>query len=435
MSSSPVTRWLRERNPFTLLGAGLAAGAVGAEFARNFIPNEKKISHPIELPYGVGDPQFERSLGQLLGPPLVDGNQVTPLRNGDEIFPAMLAAIGRARHSITLESFIYWSGHIAEKFSRALADRARDGVRVHVLLDGLGCNCINSPLVKEMLAAGVEVEIYNIVEFYDLDRINNRTHRKIMVVDGLVGFTGGVGIADEWTGHTQSPDHWRDDHYQVEGPVVAQIQSAFMDNWMKMAAEVLHGDGYFPPLPAVGPLRCHMFKSAPHEGSDSLRLMFLFTIAAARETIHLSNSYFMPDDLTLETMVQALRRGVRIEIITPGRYIDKKFFREAGYTRWGTLLAAGAKFYEFQPTMFHTKLLVVDRQWTSVGSANFDNRSMRLNDEANLNVLDKTFGAAQVAQFEADRSRSRRITFAEWRARTPARKLLDDALALGRSQM
>ena len=193
-----LIRELRRFHPLTLLGVGAAAGALGTLFARNFIPNEKKISHRIELPYGVGDPQFERSLGQLLGPPLIDGNRVRALQNGDEIFPAMLAAIAGARYSVTLESFIYWQGHVAERFSRALADRAHDGVKVHVLLDGLGCNCVNSPLVRELRAAGVEVEIYNVVEFYDLDRINNRTHRKLMVVDGRIGFTGGVGIADEW---------------------------------------------------------------------------------------------------------------------------------------------------------------------------------------------------------------------------------------------
>ena len=430
-----LIRRLRQFHPLTLLGAGAAAGAVGTLFARNFIPNEKKISHRIELPYGIRDPQFDRSLGQLLGPPLVDGNRVRALQNGDEIFPAMLRAIEGAQHSVTLESFIYWQGHVAEQFSRALSDRARDGVHVHVLLDGLGCNCIRSVLVRQMLAAGVEVEIYNVIEPLDLDRINNRTHRKLMVVDGRIGFTGGVGIADEWSGHAQSPNHWRDGHYQVEGPVVAQMQSAFMDNWMKMAAVVLHGDAYFPPLAPAGDLRCHLFKSAPHEGSDSLRLMFLFSIAAARETIHLANAYFMPDDLTLQTMIEALRRGVRIEILMPGPHIDKRFFREASYTRWGGLLAAGARFYEYQPTMFHTKLMVVDGAWTSVGSANFDNRSMRLNDEANLNVLDARFGAEQVAVFEADKARSREITLAEWQGRSRPRKLIDDAVALLRSQM
>ena len=430
-----LIRKLRQLHPLTLLGAGTVVGALGTLFARNFIPNERKISHRIELPYGVGDPQFDRSLGQLLGPPLIDGNRVRALQNGDEIFPAMIAAIESARYSITLESFIYWQGHVAEQFSRALADRARDGVHVHVLLDGLGCNCIKSPLVKQMLAAGVEVEIYNIVEFYDLDRINNRTHRKLLVVDGRIGFTGGVGIADEWSGHAQDPDHWRDGHYQVEGPVVAQMQSAFMDNWMKMAAVVLHGDAYFPSLAPVGDLRCHLFKSAPHEGSDSLRLMYLFSIAAARKSVHIANAYFLPDDLTLQTMIEALRRGVTIDILVPGPHIDKRFFREASYTRWGGLLAAGARFYEYQPTMFHTKLMIIDGMWTSVGSANFDNRSFRLNDEANLNVLDARFGAEQMAVFERDRAEAREVTFVEWRGRSGPRKFLDDALALGRSQM
>ncbi len=430
-----LIRRLREFHPLVLLGAGAAAGAVGTLFARNFIPNEKKISHKIELPYGVGDPAFERSLGQLLGPPLVDGNRVRALQNGDKIFPAMLAAIAGARRSVTLESFIYWQGHVAETFSQALCDRARAGVRVHVLLDGLGCNCIRGALIRQMRAAGVEIQIYNVVEFYDLDRINNRTHRKLLVVDGRIGFTGGVGIADNWSGHAQSRQHWRDMHFQVEGPVVAQMQSAFADNWMKMAAAVIHGDDYFPALDAVGTQRCHLFKSAPHEGSDSLRLMFLFSIAAARRTIHLANAYFLPDDLTVQTMVEALERGVKIDIMVPGAHIDKGYVRDASYARWGSLLEAGARFYEYAPTMMHSKLMVIDGQWTSVGSANFDNRSFRLNDEANLNVHDAAFGAEQVAVFEADKRRAREVTLAEWRDRSRPQKLLDGAAALLRSQL
>ncbi len=430
-----LIRRLRKFHPLTLLGAGAAAGAVGALFARNFIPNEKKISHKIELPYGVGDPQFDRSLGQLLGPPLVDGNQVRALQNGDEIFPAMIAAIREAKHSVTLESFIYWHGEIAEQFSQALCERARDGVHVHVLLDGLGCNCIRGELVRNMQAAGVEVQIYNIVEFYDLDRINNRTHRKLMVVDGRIGFTGGVGIADEWNGHAQSPAHWRDMHFQVEGPVVAQMQSAFMDNWMKMAAVVLHGDAYFPPLAPVGTQRGHLFKSAPHEGSDSLRLMFLFSIAAARESIRIANAYFMPDDLTIQTMIEALERGVKIDLLMPGDHIDKQYVRDASRARWGGLFAAGARFYEYDSTMYHAKLMIIDGRWTSMGSANFDNRSFRLNDEANLNILDERFGAEQVAVFEADKARCDEVTFAEWRGRSRMQKIIDGAASLLRSQM
>ncbi len=430
-----LLRRLRRFHPLTLLGAGAAAGTVGTLLARNFIPNEKKISHRIELPYGVGDAQFDRSLGQLLGPPLLDGNRVQALQNGDEIFPAMLSAIAGAQHSVTLESFIYWQGHVAEQFSDALCERARAGVRVHVLLDGLGCNCLKGELIRQMRRAGVEVQIYNIVELHDIDRLNNRTHRKLLVVDGKIGFTGGVGIADEWSGHAQSPQHWRDMHFQVEGPAVAQMQSAFVDNWMKMAAAVLHGDDYFPQLTPVGPLRAHLFKSAPHEGSDSLRLVFLFSIAAARKSVLIANAYFMPDDLTIQTMIEALGRGVKIEILMPGPHIDKQYVRDASRARWGGLFAAGARFYEYQPTMYHAKLMVIDGMWTSVGSANFDNRSFRLNDEANLNVLDARFGAEQEAVFAADKARSREITFAEWRGRSRPQKIIDRAAALLRSQM
>ncbi len=428
-------RFLREFHPLTLFGAGVAAGSAGTLFARNFIPYERKIGHEIHLDYGPSDPRFERSLGQLLGPGFLGGNRVTPLHNGDEIFPPMLEAIDSARFSITLESFIYWDGRIAGDFSRRLSARARAGIKVHVSLDGAGCDCINSPLVREMRDSGCEVEIYNILEILDLDRLNNRTHRKLLVVDGKVGFIGGVGIADVWGGNAQSPDHWRDSHYKVEGPVVAQLQSAFTDNWMEMAAAVLHGDDYFPELEVAGPHRCQVFKSAPHEGSDSARLMFLFSIAAARRTIHLANSYFIPDDLTQHTLVEACERGVDVKIMVPGPHIDKQFVRDASRTRWGPLLRAGARFFEYEPTMFHCKLMIIDSEWVSVGSCNFDNRSFRLNDEANINILDATFGLEQVATFCADLEECREITLAEWEARSPVQKLIDATFALGRSQM
>jgi cardiolipin synthase len=426
---------LRRLHPYTLLGGGAAAGAVGVLLARNFIPNEKKISHEIDLDYGVTDPRFERSLGQLLGPAIVGGNQVRALQNGVEIFPAMLAAIANAQHSVTLESFIYWEGQIAADFSEVLCARAHAGVKVHVLLDGLGCNCLRGDLIRRMREAGVEIEIYNIVELYDIDRLNNRTHRKLLIVDGRIGFTGGVGIADNWQGRGDSLHHWRDSHYRVEGPVVAQMQSAFVDNWMKTRATVLHGDDYFPALAAAGPHRCQMFKSAPHEGSDSARLMFLFSIAAARRSICLENAYFVPDDLTARTLVEASQRGVQVEILVPGPRIDKQFVRDASRSRWGSLLQAGVRFFEFQPTMLHCKLLIVDGAWVSVGSANFDNRSFRLNDEANLNVLDENFGREQMEVFAADKQRSREITYAEWQGRSRVQKFVDAAAALLRSQM
>jgi cardiolipin synthase len=237
------------------------------------------------------------------------------------------------------------------------------------------------------------------------------------VVDGRIGFTGGVGIAPEWTGDAQDPAHWRDSHYQVEGPVVAQMQAVFMDNWIKVSGDVLHGERYFPPLPPVGTGRAQMFSSSPSGGSESMHLMYLLSIAAATKTIDLSSAYFVPDDLTVGALVAALQRGVRVRIVTPGPIIDSQTVRRASRAAWGPLLEAGAQISEYQPTMYHCKVFLVDGLLVSVGSTNFDNRSFRLNDEANLNIYDEAFAAAQTVQFEADLAQSKRLSYEGWKDR------------------
>jgi cardiolipin synthase A/B len=402
---------------------------------RNFASGEAKIEHRIAPLFGVADGQFARSIGHLLGPPIVTGNRVTALHNGDEIFPAMLAAIRGARRTITFETYIYWRGEIAREFSDALAERARAGVKVHVLLDWLGSKKMDEALIERMQAAEVEVERYHPLRWFNLDRVNNRTHRKLLVVDGRIGFTGGVGIADEWSGRGDAPGHWRDSHYQIEGPVVADVQAAFMDNWLKTRSVVLHGEDYFPPLAPVGPIAAQMFKSSPREGSESVRLMYLLAIASARESIQIANPYFVPDDLALETLIAARQRGVEIELVLMGRETDTEFTRKASRSRWGRLLAAGVEIYEFLPTLYHNKLMVVDGLLVSVGSTNFDNRSFRLNDEANLNVLDAAFAAEQIRQFDRDKARSRRITHEAWRRRPRMERALEHAAGLFRSQL
>jgi cardiolipin synthase len=255
--------------------------------------------------------------------------------------------------------------------------------------------------------------------------MNNRTHRKLLVVDGRVGFTGGVGIAPEWTGRAQDADHWRDSHYKVEGPVVAQMQAVFMDNWVKVSGDVLHGERYFPPLAAVGGGRAQVFSSSPSGGSESMHLMYLLSIAAATKTIDLSSAYFVPDDLTVGALVAAMQRGVRLRIITPGPIIDSQTVRRASRVGWGPLLEAGAEISEYQPTMFHCKVFMVDGLLVSVGSTNFDNRSFRLNDEANLNIYDEAFAAAETVQFEADLAQSKRITLEAWKSRPLHEKAME----------
>jgi len=396
---------------------------------------EKKIEQKLDRLYSIDDPQFRRSMGVLLGPPLLEGNKVEVLLNGDQIFPAMLDSIRRARRTITFETYIYWAGSIGNEFAQALAERAKAGVKVHVLLDWVGSAKMDDKLIEAMRQAGVEVERYHKPEWWHPARLNNRTHRKLLVVDGEVGFTGGVGIADKWRGHAQDEDHWRDTHFRAEGPVVAQMQAVFNDNWVKATGRVLDGDGYFPALSPVGGQPAQMFSSSPTGGSESMHLMYLMVITAARHSIALSSSYFVPDDLAIQALVDARKRGVRVRILTPGTKTDSETVRSASRAQWGRLLAAGVEIFEYQPTMFHCKVLVADDLLVSVGSTNFDNRSFALNDEANLNVIDADFAKLQVKVFEDDLKHAKRITLQAWAQRPWTQKLAERTASLIGSQL
>ncbi|HEU0258501.1 MAG TPA: phospholipase D-like domain-containing protein [Burkholderiales bacterium] len=412
-------------------GVALAATVVAA----NFSHREKRIGQRIKRLYSAADPDFARAMGVLLGPAIVDGNRFAVLLNGDQIFPAMLAAIRQARKSITFESYIYWSGTVGSEFAEALAERSRAGVKVHVLLDWIGSNKMDPAQLARMEQAGIEVRRFHAPHWYNLARVNNRTHRKVLVVDGEIGFTGGVGIADQWTGAAQDAEHWRDTHFRAEGPVVAQMQAVFLDNWIKATGVVLHGADYFPELKPRGTGSAQMFSSSRSGGSESMQLMYLLAITAAQRSIHLSTAYFVPDSLTLRTLADAVKRGVKVQIITPGEHTDAEIVQHASRARWGALLEAGAEIYEYVPTMYHCKVMIVDALLVSVGSTNFDNRSFQLNDEANLNIYDAEFAARQVEIFEDDLRQSRRISLAEWRQRPRVEKLLDRTSSLFGSQM
>jgi cardiolipin synthase len=397
--------------------------------------SERQVEQRLERLYDTDDPQFRRSMGVLLGPPLLDGNQVQVLLNGDRIFPAMLDDIRRARRTITFETYIYWSDSIGREFAQALSERARAGVKVHVLLDWVGSAKMDENALTEMKQAGVEVERFHEPEWWRPWRLNNRTHRKVLVVDGMVGFTGGVGIADQWRGDAQDVDHWRDTHFRAEGPVVAQMQAVFNDNWLKATGRVLDGEAYFPQLAPRGTQAAQMFSSSPTGGSESMHLMYLMVITAARHSIELSSSYFVPDELAVGALVEAAKRGVRVRIIVPGTTIDSETVRKASRALWGPMLAAGVEIWEYQPTMFHCKVLIADGLLVSVGSTNFDNRSFSLNDEANLNVLDASFAQQQRAVFEADLKRSKRITLEAWNARPWRERALERLASLIGSQL
>jgi cardiolipin synthase len=401
----------------------------------NLCAGEKQIRFELEHRFAVSDPQFLRSMNCLLGPAVIAGNRIEPLQNGDEIFPAMLAAIRGARQTITFETYIYWSGEVGRAFSEALCERARAGVSVHVMLDWAGTARMERKYLEDLEKAGVEVERYHPLHWYNIARINNRTHRKLLVVDGRIGFTGGVGIADQWTGHAQSKDHWRDSHYRLEGPAVAQMQAAFTDNWIKTRAKVLFGPEYFPELESAGEVHAQMFRSSRGEGSESVRLMYLLSVASATVSIRLQAAYFVPDELAIEAFISARKRGVKVEIIVPGPHMDAKIVQSASRSLWGRLLDAGVQIYEYLPTMYHCKVMIVDDLWVSVGSTNFDDRSFRLNDEANLNIYDAGFAADQVKVFEEDKSRSRLMTRAEFKNRSAAGRLFEKIAGALRRQL
>ena len=398
---------------------------VGWLLVLNLTLGDKQIDERVQTGYSVADPQFQQVMGALLGPPIVNGNRVQALLNGDEIFPSMLDAIRNAQHTITFETYIYWSGTIGREFADALIARARFGVRVHILLDWWGSDGIEDLQLENMRAAGIEVRRYNPPRLNSLGRMNNRTHRKLLVVDGKLGFIGGVGIADPWRGHAQDPAHWRDTHFRVEGPVVTQMQSAFLDNWIAVTGRVLHGTAYLPPQGAKGSHTAQMFTSSPGGGAESAQFMYLMSIAAARSTVRLSMAYFVPDNIAVNTIVAARERGVRVQMIVPGAHSDRAILRRASRFEWGPLLRAGVEVHEYQPTMYHCKVMIVDELWTSVGSTNFDSRSFSVNDEANLNIHDGGFAREQVAIFERDLKTSRRVTLDEWENRPWSDKLLD----------
>ena len=425
----------RIRRMWTAIIFSVAVTAVAAIFLANILGSERHARHLIEHDRGITDEQIRRELDVVLGRPAITGNRIEHLCNGDEIFPAMLEAIDGAQVSVTFETFIYWSGEIAQCFSRALSARARAGVAVHVLLDWAGSVGMDDELVTSMTEAGVEVEFYHPLSWYHVWRMNNRTHRKILVIDGQLGFIGGVGIADEWLGNAETVDQWRDSHFSVRGPVVAQLQAAFLDNWLKTSGRLLRGKEYFPELPEAGMSCAQVLASSPTGGSESMHLMYLLAISAAKKSIDLAAAYFVPDRLTIKTMLKALERGVRIRIVVPGVYNDSVTARHASRAQWTRLMQAGAEIYEFEPTMYHTKILIVDGFAVSVGSTNFDNRSFRLNNEASLNVYDLAFAEQLTNVIESDIRRCHEIDLTLWRQRSLRHRFLETICYMWSSQL
>jgi len=399
-----------------------------------YVSTARILGEPIVTNLRVDDPHFADTAGPLLNAEFLGGNTVQPLINGREIFPSMLAAIRQAKKTITVESYIWSSGKLSDEFSAALIERAQHGVKVHGLVDGMGNFRLKLSDINRMKDAGIEFVVYKHEHWYTpKPDINHRSHRKLLIVDGKVGFTGGVCIDDAWMGNADRKGSWRDTQARLEGPVVAQMQGVFAANWLETTGKVLIGPDYFPEIPKVGNVVAHCFMSGPDEGPQKSRLAYLLAIASARKSIKLAHAYFVPDDLAIETLLAARKRGVEIDVVVPA-INDSRMGRAAARSRWGKLLAAGVRFHLYEPTLYHVKLMLVDDRFMTLGSVNFDNRSFALNDEVNINVLDEKVARAFLVAFDDDVKHSRPLTLEEFNDRPWWQKLADQFCGLFRSQ-
>jgi cardiolipin synthase len=360
-----------------------------------------------------------QDLEKLLEISTFDGNRIDILVNGDRIFPAMLEGIAQAQWEICFETFIYWSGEIAQEFADALVSAARRGVRVYVLLDWWGALDMEQSLVDRMAEAGAKVRYFNPLSRWQLNRMNYRTHRKIMVVDRRIAFTGGVGIADPWQGDARSADEWHDLHYRIVGPAVRCFQDAFQEIWTEVIEKPqLDAADRAPEERERGHIvAVQVMMSSPRQGAKKVYRAFRYAIESARQSILLTTAYFVPDEESIEVMLAASARGIRFHVMVPGEHNDMKLVRFASKSSWGRLLKGGIHIHVYDPTMLHAKVMVVDDEWTLVGSANFDNRSFSLNDEITMHVFGRDFAGRHRGIFKEDLNRCHDMTLEEWRNR------------------
>lgn len=401
--------WSRNAILYPLAGVGAVASLYAIYALATAEPTDvlpRKLSSGDDR----GRMDLANTLAANLDAPLLEGNRVELLENGEEIFPPMLEAIGDARQSINFLTYVYWQGDIARRFAAELSAACRRGVEVRVLLDAVGSVKMDDALIEEMEGAGCRVARFRPPRWNELRRLNGRTHRKVLVVDGTRGFTGGVGIAEEWSGDARGPGQWRDDHFRVEGPVVRYLQGAFADNWREATGEVLADERFYPSIEPAGDARAIPLLGGPGGTVSPIAFLYWIALQGARERVWISTPYYAPDPDLQEAIEATARRGVEVVLIVPGERNDSRVVRWASRTQYGALLEAGVRIYEFEPTMFHVKALTVDREWAIVGSANFDNRSFELNYETVLAVEDPALVEALDASMRRDIERSREIT-------------------------
>jgi cardiolipin synthase A/B len=421
-----------------LLMLVLVSAAAGYAFAITVAKSSAPKQTVYELPHDftVSDPTFLPSA--LPGPPMTSGNRLEILENGDAVFPSMLAAISSARKTVNFEAYIFWSGEVGTRFRDAFAERAAHGVAVRVLLDAVGSSGphLKASDVDALRRAGCQVEFFHSKMPWMIWVLNHRNHRRVLVVDGTVGFTGGVGFADEWRGDADSHEHWRDTQVRVEGPAVRGLQRAFQENWSEVTGEALVGDEFFPALAQAGSSSAAVVPSSPLAAMSGAGRVYAISLAAAAKDIWIANSYFLPDETTAGLLIAAVKRGVDVRVIVPSdEHNDVPATKAAGRASFGPLLEGGVKIFEYQPTMFHLKTMVVDGIFSTVGSANFDERSFHLNEEINLFVYDAAFAGLMRERYQRDLSRCRPYTNAMWKQRSVKKRVTEWLVGPFRSEL
>jgi len=416
-------------------GVGSAAAAW---YAADSLRHRRESGHGYSLrgDVDVSDAGFLRAAESLTGAPVSYGNDVELLINGDQIFPIYLEAIRDAEETVNLLTYAYWRGDIATEVADTLKAKAKAGVECNIIVDAIGAAKMDRKLVAAMRDAGVQVCFFRPPKPYAIKRLQHRTHRKLLIVDGTLGFTGGVGIAEEWTGNAQDPDHWRDTHVRVIGPVVRGLQGAFAENWLECTGDVLAGDRYLPYIEEIeGGGAMQVTRSSATIGDTNTEALLYLALAAAKRSIELTSAYFVPRPAFTDALVEAAERGVGIRILVPGSHIDKELVRTAGRAAYDALLAAGIEIYEYCPTMLHAKTLTVDGAWASVGSMNFDNRSFQLHDEVTLCVQSDRFAGLLHDVFERDLESSERIEPKAWGERPTTQRAREAVTKFARREL
>src|SRR5581483_9632114 len=398
-------------------------------------PREGSPAYGLDHEFAIESEEFLSTVTGATGAAFLRGNSFAIFNNGDQFYPAMMEAIEQARRSITIEAYIYWEGKIGHRFADALAARAREGLPVKILLDAVGASSIGADILKTLEAGGCQVEWYHPVRWYSLNRINNRTHRKSLIIDGRIGFTGGAGIADHWLGNAEDEDHWRDIQVRIEGPAAMTLQTGFARNWLETTGELVSGPDYFPPTEAAGELEIQSILSSPETGSSTVRVMYYLSIVCARQSILIANPYFVPDRTALDILIDARRRGVAVKIMVAGRHNDTRLARFNSTRLYGPLLKHGIEIYEYNRTMLHHKYMVCDGVWSTVGTTNFDNRAFALNDENNVCLYDRQIAAEFEAIFARDLTACDKVELAEWRRRGVMMKAAEAFASLLKEQV